>query len=385
MDNKKGKILIVEDDKIDRMAFERFAKKKKLPYDYIVVESVKEAKQVLKQEKFDAVLLDYMLGDGTAFDLFDKVKGSPFIIITGTGDEEIAVQAMKSGAYDYLTKDSEGHYLKTVPVTIENAIKRKHAEEELIKYREHLEELVQKRTAELTKVNVQLQQEIKERKLTEKKLQQSYNTLGKSMESAIYTIARIIEMRDPYTAGHQQRVANLSCAISIEMGLSEEQISAIHLAATIHDIGKIYIPTEILNKRGEWTEFEFNLTKLHPQTGFDILKTIEFPWPIAQIVLQHHERIDGSGYPQGLSGDKILLEAKILGVADVVEAMASHRPYRSAMGKKRALEEISQKKGVLYDPHVVDACLKLFNKKGFEFNQKKKKELLRPQKRSGNT
>jgi two-component system sensor histidine kinase/response regulator len=175
MENKKGRILVVEDDKIDQMAFERLAKAEKLPYDYIFVGSVKEAKEVLEKEKFDAVLLDYMLGDGTAFDLFDKVKGSPFIVITGTGDEEIAVKAMKSGASDYLIKDVGGYYLKTFPVTVENAIKRKCAEEELIKYREHLEELVKERTAEL-------QAEIVERKKAEKALQEAHDKLEKRVE-----------------------------------------------------------------------------------------------------------------------------------------------------------------------------------------------------------
>jgi len=175
MDNKKVKILVVDDDKVDQMAFERFANEEKLPYDYIIAGSVKEAKQVLEREKFDAVLLDYMLGDGTAFDLFDKVKESPFIIVTGTADYEIAVQAMKSGAYDYLIKDNEGNHLKTLPVTVENAIKRKRAEEELIKYRKHLEELVKERTTEL-------QAEIAERKKAEKALKEAHDKLEKRVD-----------------------------------------------------------------------------------------------------------------------------------------------------------------------------------------------------------
>lgn len=175
MKNKKRIILIVEDDKVDRMAFERFAKAKKIPFDYIFVGAVSEAKEALEKEKFDAVLLDYMLGDGTAFDLFDKIKGSPFIIVTGTGSEEIAIQAMKSGAYDYLIKDPEGSYLKILPLTVENAIKRRHAEEELSKYREHLEELVKERTAEL-------RAEIAERKKAEEALQEAHDKLEKRVE-----------------------------------------------------------------------------------------------------------------------------------------------------------------------------------------------------------
>ena len=180
-------------------------------------------------------------------------------------------------------------------------------------------------------------------------------------------MAFALEMRDPYTAGHQQRVADLACAIANEMGLSEKQTNGIRTAAMIHDIGKICIPAQILSKPGKLNEIEFSLVKAHPGIGYDILKNIEFPWPIAQMVLQHHERIDGSGYPSGLAGSEILLEARILAVADVVEAMASHRPYRPALGLDKALEEISKNRGVLYDPEVTDACLKVFRKKGFEF------------------
>jgi HD-GYP domain-containing protein (c-di-GMP phosphodiesterase class II) len=180
-------------------------------------------------------------------------------------------------------------------------------------------------------------------------------------------MAKTVEMRDPYTAGHQQRVASLARAIAKEMGLSEEQTEGIYMAGIIHDLGKISIPSEILSKPGKITKIEFSLIKTHPRIGYDILKNIEFPWPVAQVVLHHHERMDGSGYPQGLSGNDILLDARILGVADVVEAMASHRPYRPGLGIDKALEEIVQKQGILYDTEVVEACLKVFTEKGFNF------------------
>jgi putative nucleotidyltransferase with HDIG domain len=176
------------------------------------------------------------------------------------------------------------------------------------------------------------------------------------------------EIRDPYTAGHQQRVAKLACAIAQEMGLPEEQIQGIRVAGTLHDIGKIYVPGEILSKPGQLRKNELNLIKDHAEVGYDLLKTIEFSWPVAQVVLQHHERMDGSGYPEGLSGDDILIEARIMGVADVIEAMASHRPYRPALSVEKALLEIIQKKDKLYDPQVVDACLKLFSEKQFSFD-----------------
>jgi PAS domain S-box-containing protein/putative nucleotidyltransferase with HDIG domain len=211
--------------------------------------------------------------------------------------------------------------------------------------------------------------DITKRKRAEEELQQSYQELQKALEGTIHALASAIEMRDPYTAGHQRRVTRLACAIAKEMGLSEEQIEGLRMAALIHDIGKISVPAEVLSTPGQLSDFQWGMIKAHPQVGYDILKAAEFPWPVARIVLQHHERINRSGYPDGLSGEEILLEARILAVADVVEAMASHRPYRSARGIDKALEEISQNRGVLYDPEVVDACLKLFTEKGFRFEQ----------------
>ena len=189
---------------------------------------------------------------------------------------------------------------------------------------------------------------------------QSAELLSKGLEDTVLVIATMVEMRDPYTSGHQQRVADLAVAIAREMGLPEEQIRGIHLAGVIHDLGKIQVPAEILSKPGRLSPAEFELIKNHPQTGYEVLKDIKFPWPIAQIVLQHHERLDGSGYPQGLKGDQIMLEARILIVADVVEAMSSHRPYRPGLGLSHALEELRRNRGRFYDPDVVDACLRLF-------------------------
>jgi len=205
--------------------------------------------------------------------------------------------------------------------------------------------------------NIELDEE---RKQAEKKLK-------KTMDAAIDTMSRIIEAKDPYTSGHQHRVCQLATRIAQEMKLSKDMIEGIRIASLIHDIGKIGLPAEILSKPTKLTDIEFNLIKGHSQIGYDILKSIDFSYPIAEIVLQHHERLDGSGYPNNLKAGKILLEAKIIGVADVVEAMSSHRPYRPARGTDKALEEISQNRGILYDPEVVDACLKLFKEKGFKF------------------
>ncbi len=196
---------------------------------------------------------------------------------------------------------------------------------------------------------------------------QAEERLKKTMDAAIDTMSRIIEAKDPYTSGHQHRVCQLAVPLARELGLSPDKIEGIRIASLIHDIGKIGLPAEILSKPTKLADIEFSLIKGHSQTGYDILKSIDFSYPIAQIVLQHHERLNGSGYPNGLRADKILLEAKIMGVADVVEAMSSFRPYRPALGMDKALEEITQNRGILYDPEVVDACFKLFKEKGFKF------------------
>jgi PAS domain S-box-containing protein/putative nucleotidyltransferase with HDIG domain len=210
-------------------------------------------------------------------------------------------------------------------------------------------------------------EDISERKRAQGELKLSFERVQKRLEETVNALASMTEKRDPYTAGHQQRVAQLASAIAQEMKLPDKQIEGVLVAATLHDVGKIYEPSEILSKPGILTEIEFLMMKVHPQIGYDILKNIEFPWPVAEIVRQHHEKLDGSGYPEGLRGDDILLEARILAVADVVEAMASHRPYRAALGINSALEEISENKEILYDPDAVDACLRLFKEKLFEF------------------
>jgi PAS domain S-box-containing protein/putative nucleotidyltransferase with HDIG domain len=202
---------------------------------------------------------------------------------------------------------------------------------------------------------------------TEEELKLSYEKLQKAIKSTIQAIALILEKRDPYTAGHQKRMTKLACAIAEEISLPKDKIEGLYIAGIIHDIGKINVPTEILSKPGRLSEIEFSLIKTHPQVGSDILKEMELPEEVSLIVLQHHERMDGSGYPSGLSGKDIILEARILAVADVVEAMASHRPYRPALGLDKALEEITKNKGKLYDPEVVDVCLKLFKEKRFKF------------------
>jgi HD-GYP domain-containing protein (c-di-GMP phosphodiesterase class II) len=189
------------------------------------------------------------------------------------------------------------------------------------------------------------------------------------MDGTIKAISSVLEMRDPYTAGHERRVAQLACAIAGILGLSEQQTEGVRIAGFLHDIGKIAVPAEILSRPGKLNQYEIGIIKTHPQFGYDILKEIDFLWPVALATLQHHERLDGSGYPEGVgaSGDHICIEARIIAVADVVEAMSSHRPYRAALGAEAALAEIARNRGILYSPEVVDACVRLFNELGFQF------------------
>ncbi len=228
------------------------------------------------------------------------------------------------------------------------------------------EKLARELLAASEQSSLTLMQLLTEQQKAKIKIEEQLLQLQDNLKDTVNAIATIVEMRDPYTAGHQQRVAALAKAIAIEMKLSADDIEAIEIGGIVHDVGKIKIPAEILSKPGKINDIEYSLIKLHPQAGYDILKGIDFPWPIAQMVLQHHERLDGSGYPHGLKGDEILLGARILSVADVVEAISSHRPYRPSLGIEAALAEITQFRDVYFDPQVVDACLSLFRKKNYQ-------------------
>ena len=202
----------------------------------------------------------------------------------------------------------------------------------------------------------------------ERELETSLVAMKKVLGETVEAIAYMSEMRDPYTAGHQRRVARLASAVARELGMSDDQIEGIRVSGFLHDVGKIVAPAEILSKPGRINNAELSLIRTHSSVGYEILKLLEFPWPVAKAVLQHHERRDGSGYPGGLTAEMLTIEAEILAVADVVEAMASRRPYREALGIDKALQEISQNRGTLYNPQVVDACLKLFLEKDFRLD-----------------
>lgn len=368
------RVLTVDDDDGVRGVITTFLEDN--DFTVFQAENGRKGLDIIRNEGPDLVLLDLCMPEMNGFEVLSAATREspdiPMIVISGQRMIEDAIKALKLGAWDYVTKP----ILDTAVLrhAVSRALERARLLRENRRYKEHLEEEVQKRTVELEerssqleKATTSLQKEIEERIRSDEELQKSMINLRKALEGTIRVVASTVEVRDPYTAGHQRRVAHLARDIASEMGLSGEIIDGVYMAGVVHDLGKICVPAEILSKPTELNTIEFNLIKTHPQVGFDLLKTIDFPWPIARIVLQHHEKINGSGYPNGLAGDEILLEARILTVADVVEAMASHRPYRPSRGTDKALDEISRNSGRFYDPEVADVCLKLFLEKGYVF------------------
>ena len=306
-------------------------------------------------------------GQWTADEIHKLDPGVNIILVTGYRSTETGNQQTLSNISDKLLYLQKPFYRQEI-IQFSTVLSTKwQAERQLLVLHTELENLVEKRTAELVESNKLLKIEIENRKHVQDELEQSFQNLKKGLDSTIQAIARTVEKRDPYTSGHQMRVAALTRAIAETIGLSEDQIEGAFMAASLHDIGKISLPAEILSKPIQLTEIEISLIQAHAQAGYDILKGIEFPWPIADIIIQHHERMDGSGYPQGLAGDSISIEARIIGVCDVVETMSSHRPYRPSMGIDKAMEEIARNSGTLYGADVVAACLKIFNEQSFEF------------------
>lgn len=253
-------------------------------------------------------------------------------------------------------------------LALQNAEKEKRAAELVIANKELAFQNAEKekRAAELVIANKELafQNAEKEKRAAELAIANKY--LRDALMNTVRVAMILSELRDPYTAGHERRVAELSVAISAELGFDDKRQEGMRVAGYLHDVGKMVIPAEILSKPGKLSAIEFALIQAHAQTGFDVLRSVDFPWPIADVALQHHERMNGTGYPQGLKGNDILLEARILAVADVIEAMSSHRPYRAALGIDKALDEIERGRAIVYDADAVDAALKLFRNKGFE-------------------
>lgn len=290
----------------------------------------------------ELVLLDVSMPGLDGFEVCAQLKAHaqtrdvPVIFVSSLSDTHEKLKGFELGAVDYVTK----------PFQREELLARVRTHLELHRLRHRLADMVDERT---------------------RSLQESQMKLKASMLETVRAVAATLELRDPYTAGHQRRVAEMATAIANELGMSEHRVEGLHLASVVHDVGKVKVPAEILSKPGRISELEFALIKNHSRDGCDILKAIDFPWPIAQFVLQHHERLDGSGYPDGLKGDALCLEVRIMAVADVIEAMASHRPYRAALGIEAALVEIEGKRGTAFDPDVVDAARCLIRDKGFRF------------------
>ncbi|MBT3879861.1 MAG: response regulator [Candidatus Scalindua sp.] len=331
-EQEKTKVMVVDDDdsvlKTTTLILEE---------EGYLVEAFSTGKEAI--DKFNnnihAIVLDINMPDLTGLQVFKKIKSInpyvPIIFHTGTTAKQGERRDLRRQfrPHAYVQKGDPEQLMDTVVSAVES-------------YGNILR-------------NVKLSESLYE------ELKKSSDKIKTNIEDTIHAMAMTVEMRDPYTAGHQRQVANFASSIAEKMSIPKEQIDSIHLAGTIHDIGKMQVPTEILSKCGKLTGLEYDMIKTHPQAGYDILKTIRFQWPIAEFVLQHHERMDGSGYPSGLSGNDILIEAKILSVADVVDAIVPHRPYRPALGIEKAKEEISNNRGILYDSNVVDACLSIIS------------------------
>jgi len=462
------KVLIMEDSDRDVALEVRALKAAGYLVTYVVAQTAAEMKAALSKEAFDIVISDHGLPQFDAPGALAVLKQSgrdiPFVVVSGTIGEEIAVALMKAGAHDYVMKDRLSRLAPAIEQALKDAGNRRerHLADEMLKESEKKyrlladnvsdvifvldmnlnytyispsiknlrgyepEELLNQPSMEtlmpsslnpaiwtvaelfdlekseqigmnrsrllqlelkrkdgtgvwtevrLSFIRDENQQlagvlgvtrDITERKRADEELKQTHESLKKAFGATVQVLVSALEARDPYTAGHQLRVADMACAIATEMGLAQEIIDGIRMAGSIHDIGKISIPAEILSKPSRLTDIEFTLIKEHSRSGYEILKNVESPWPLAQIIYQHHERMDGSGYPGNLKGDEILMEARIMAVADVVEAMASHRPYRAALGIDAALKEIEKNKGIQYDETVAEACLKLFREKSFQ-------------------
>jgi putative nucleotidyltransferase with HDIG domain len=290
----------------------------------------------------------------------DISPDSARILLTGYADSESIIEAInKGGVHLYFTKP---WHEEEILLHIKQSISKV----EVLAENKRLVELIRVKNDELLELNKGLEQKALEKTkdlmVQTEKLKESYRKSQIILDGIVKTLSKIVETRDPYTSGHEDQVAKIACRIAKAMNLSDEQLSLIHISATLHDIGKISVPSEILTKPSSLTNLEREIIKNHCKVANDILINIEFPYPVAEIIYQHHERIDGSGYPRGLKGDEIAIEARIIGVADVIDAMASYRPYRPALGVDAAIQEIIKYKGVTYDPEVVNACLKVYNK-----------------------
>jgi len=336
---RQPRVLIVNDNGAELRLMEALLQNE--GYFFEAAESGPEA--IEKTGKFlpDIILLDILMPGMDGFEVCRKLKESPdtryipVVFVTVLEDKETRIMGLECGAVDFITKPIDRIEFT---VRIKNLLKIKEFEDFLKRHTEILRHEVDAQTG---------------------KLQETVEKLQKTTEDVIRIMAKMAEIRDPYTSGHQRRVAELAQAIAEEIGLDKDAIKNIFMTGLIHDVGKIAVPIELLTKPGKLSDKVFDIIKTHSTEGANLVKDVELPWPVANILIQHHERLNGSGYPGGLKGDEIRIEARILAVADVVEAMSSHRPYRPALGVEKALEEIRINRGILYDADAVDACEKV--------------------------
>ncbi len=333
IDNQSFRILIVDDNQSVRdMLYNLLTQE---DYECISATSVKEAEKVLNQNEIDLVISDIVMpGSEGGLQLAEKIRqsyDSEVILMTGYVDEFSFDKIVGMGVSDFIPK----------PISSTSELLMR------------IKQVLVKRMS------------YKDRDRAEERLQKNIDSMKQLLTGVVNTLSKTVDVRDPYTAGHQRRVAKLATLIAKELGMSQKEVMTVEMSGLMHDLGKLAIPQAILSKPHKLSELEFGLIKTHSRVGYDLLKNISFPWPIAEIVLQHHEKLDGSGYPEGITGEEMLYEAKILCVADVVEAMSSHRPYRPALGVDTALEEISDKKGQLFDSRIVDACIRVFEKRNY--------------------
>jgi putative two-component system response regulator len=360
----KHSILIVDDEESILNSFQRILADE--DYEVHAVNNGSEGLNKLRtaQKPYSVIVSDQRMPEMSGVQFFAQAKDifpdAVRILLTGYADSNAIIDAINKGGVPlYFTKPwREDEILLHIKQSLSKV--------EILAENKRLVELIKIKNKELVKLNKTLEKKANDRTndllAQTEKLKDSYRKSQLILDGIVKTLSKIVETRDPYTSGHEDQVAKIACKIAKEMKLTEEQVSSIYISATLHDIGKISVPSEILTKPSILTNLEREIIKTHCKVANDILANIEFPYPVAEIIYQHHERMDGSGYPRGLKGDDIALEARIIGVADVIDAMASYRPYRPALGVDAAIEEITKFRGVTYDPCVVDACLKIYKR-----------------------
>ena len=336
-------------------------------YDLHTASSAEEGLKKLREiPDLSLIISDQIMPGMTGVEFLEQALSirpdAQRVLLTGFTDTDAIINAINKGRIHlYISKPWRKEELL---YTINQLL----AKAELVMENKRLDELVKKQNAELVELNRDLEAKVRLKTIDldrrAEELKASYEKIQMILDGTVLAMSRIVESRDPYTAGHQQQVTQIASIIAEKISLPPDRVEAIRISAALHDIGKISVPSEILTKPSRLTDLERELVKTHSQNAYDILKAIDFPYPIADIILQHHERMDGSGYPQGLKGEEILLEARIVAVADVLEAMSAHRPYRPALGIEAAMEEITRHRGLLYDENVVDACLEIYRENG---------------------